>query len=93
MVFFFDHITVLNHDEPYLLVESTGSGEYQSRYTAVIDMAEKDLQISALETPNFIIPNDKLSAHKIASFGVVIHVPSNMKLRVNAGCMHHKGER
>lgn len=65
-----------------LLVEAAIDGEYSEDLIVKINQAGSTYLISAGFRPNFIIPNDKLGAHKVVSIALRISLPAFTKVDV-----------
>lgn len=60
-------------------VEALLDGEYKDDLLVKIEENGPTIEISTGFQPNFIKPNDKLSAHKVISISLKIQIPENMK--------------
>ena len=58
-----------------LLVEAAIEGEYKKDLVVKIEEDGSNVLVSADFLPNFIAPNDKLSAHKVISIALKITIP------------------
>ena len=58
-----------------LLVEAAIEGEYEKDLVVKIEEDGSNVLVSADFLPNFIAPNDKLSAHKVISIALKITIP------------------
>lgn len=65
-----------------LEVKATIEGEYLDDLIVKIEEQGKDIFVSTGFLPNFIHPNDKLSAHKVVSIALEISVPNNANIQV-----------
>lgn len=63
-------------------IQANIDGEYSDDLLLRIEEKGHSLEISAGFQPNFVQPNDKLSAHKIISISLQVQVPKNMKVRL-----------
>ena len=58
-----------------MMVEATIDGEYKNHLLLKIYEEGSTMRVSAGFQPNFVNPNDKLSAHKVISIALKITVP------------------
>ena len=65
-----------------LVVKAAIEGEYLKDLAVKIEEKGKDIFVSAGFLPNFINPNDKLSAHKVVSIALDISVPKNTNVQL-----------
>ncbi len=65
-----------------LLVEAQIDGEYEKDLLLQILEEGSTIKISAGFQPNFVNPNDKLSAHKVVSIALNIVVPAQKNIHV-----------
>ncbi len=65
-----------------IVVEATIDGEYTKDLLLKIKEVGTTLIVSAGFQPNFVHPNDKLSAHKVLSISLAIKVPEFMEVQV-----------
>lgn len=65
-----------------LVVKASIEGEYLKDLAVNIEESGKEVFVSAGYLPNFIAPNDKLSAHKVISIALDISVPENCNVQV-----------
>ena len=65
-----------------VLVEAEFEGEYQSDLAVTIQESGSNIVIAADFSPNFLHPNDKLSAHKVISISMKIVIPEDMVVRL-----------
>ena len=63
-----------------IVIEAFMDGEYKN--DLLIKIEEDGPTISAGFHPNFIKPNDKLSAHKVISIALKVQIPKNMKVNL-----------
>ncbi len=63
-----------------IVVEAHIEGEYKNDLLVKIEEEGPSIAISAGFHPNFIKPNDKLSAHKVISISLKLNIPENMKV-------------
>tara|TARA_R110002049_G_scaffold264645_5_gene440757 strand:+ start:4272 stop:4892 length:621 start_codon:yes stop_codon:yes gene_type:complete len=63
-------------------VSATINGEYQKNLSVQIKEEESTLFVSAGFNPNFINPNDKLSAHKVISISLHIVIPPHKNVKL-----------
>lgn len=66
-----------------VIIEARIDGEYHKDLLINVEENGNTLDISAGFRPNFINPNDKLSAHKVVSITLEISVPEQSNLRVS----------
>jgi hypothetical protein len=64
-----------------IVVEALIDGEYKNDLLVKIEEDGPWIEISTGFQPNFIKPNDKLSAHKVISISLKVQVPEKMKVR------------
>ena len=65
-----------------IAVEAHIDGEYKNDLLVKIKEDGPSIDISTGFQPNFIKPNDKLSAHKVISISLKVQIPENMKVRL-----------
>ena len=65
-----------------ILIEARIDGEYKNDLLVRVGHKGPVVGISAGFQPNFIIPDDKLSAHKVISISLQIQIPENMKVHI-----------
>jgi len=65
-----------------IVVEALIDGEYKNDLLVKIEEFGPSIEISTGFQPNFIKPNDKLSAHKVISISLKVEVPENMKVLI-----------
>ena len=59
-----------------MLIEATIDGEYSKELLLTVNKDGATTAVSADFQPNFVRPNDKLSAHKVISIALKIRVPA-----------------
>ncbi len=65
-----------------LLVEAAIEGEYSKDLIINLEEQGTSILVSAGFQPGFLFPNDKLSAHKVISISLEIHIPEYKQVRV-----------
>jgi hypothetical protein len=65
-----------------IVVEALIDGEYKNDLLVKIEEDGPSIEISTGFQPNFIKPNDKLSAHKVISISLKVQIPENMKVHL-----------
>lgn len=65
-----------------MIVEATIDGEYKKDLIVKIEEQGKTVHLSAGFSPNFVNPNDKLSAHKVVSIALKIKLPKHKDVKV-----------
>ena len=65
-----------------IVVEALIDGEYKNDLLLKIEDDGPSIKISTGFQPNFIKPNDKLSAHKVISISLKVQIPENMNVRL-----------
>ena len=65
-----------------MIVEATLEGEYYKDLLVQITEEGKTIKVSAGFQPNFVNPNDKLSAHKVISIALKISLPEYQKVQL-----------
>ncbi len=65
-----------------MVVEAIIDGEYRNDLLVKIEEETSFIKISAGFQPGYIIPNDKLSAHKVISISLRIQVPEQMNVHL-----------
>lgn len=76
-------VDIATSDTRELIVEAAMDGEYGKDLIVRVQEEGATARISAGFPPNFILPNDKLSAHKLISIDLRISLPAHNKVRVN----------
>lgn len=69
-------------DAPNVTVEATMDGEYLQDVLVNVRQEGATVSVSTGFQPNFVFPNDKLSAHKVISISLKISIPKNLKVMV-----------
>lgn len=75
-------ISISTTSSKEIRVEALIDGEYKNDLLVKIEEDGPSIGISAGFHPNFKKPNDKLSAHKVISISLKLHIPENMKVRL-----------
>ncbi|MEB8346054.1 DUF4097 family beta strand repeat-containing protein [Flavobacteriaceae bacterium KMM 6898] len=65
-----------------LIVEAAMDGEYNPNLLVNVRQEGTTIFVSAGFHPNFIVPNDKLSAHKVISIALKINLPDYINAKV-----------
>ncbi|MBT8311711.1 MAG: DUF4097 family beta strand repeat protein, partial [Flavobacteriaceae bacterium] len=65
-----------------VIVEARMDGEYAEALSINITEAGKTLWIGTAFNPDFVFPNDKLSAHKVVSISLSIRIPAYRDVQV-----------
>lgn len=65
-----------------LIVDAAMDGEYNPNLLVNVKQEGSTIFISAGFQPNFIVPNDKLSAHKVVSIALKIKLPNYINAKV-----------
>jgi len=65
-----------------IVVEALIDGEYKNDLVIKIEEVGPSIEISTGFQPNFIKPNDKLSAHKVISISLKVQLPENMNVHL-----------
>ncbi len=83
-------------DNPNITVEASMDGEYLKDLLVNVKQDGTTILVSTGFQPNFVIPNDKLSTHKVISISLKISIPKNMDVNVygtstNVGVRGHYG--
>ncbi|MCW5514906.1 hypothetical protein [Muriicola sp. Z0-33] len=73
-------LTTSTNDE--LIVEALIDGEYSDDLVVKIREAGSTYMVSTGFRPNFVVPNDKLSAHKVISIALKVRLPEFNKVHV-----------
>jgi hypothetical protein len=69
-------------DIPKTTVAASIDGEYLQDLMVNVAQEGSTVLVSAGFQPNFVFPNDKLSAHKVISISLKISIPKNLSVRV-----------
>ncbi|MFK7811622.1 MAG: DUF4097 family beta strand repeat-containing protein [Maribacter sp.] len=75
-------INIETTDTDEVAVEATIDGEYKKDLVLHLKEEGSTVLISAGFQPNFENPNDKLSAHKVVSIALEIHIPAQKDVQV-----------
>ena len=83
-------------DNPNITVEASIDGEYLQDLLVNVKQEGTTILVSTGFQPNFVFPNDKLSAHKVISISLKISIPKNLDVNVygtstNVGVIGHYG--
>ncbi|MFT4831875.1 MAG: hypothetical protein ACI815_001526 [Psychroserpens sp.] len=65
-----------------LIVDAAMDGEYNPNLLVNVKQDGTTIFVSAGFQPNFIVPNDKLSAHKVVSISLKINLPNYINAKV-----------
>jgi len=65
-----------------IVVEALIDGEYRNDLLVKIEEDGPSITVSTGFHPDFVKPNDKLSAHKVISISLQLQIPENMKVRL-----------
>ncbi len=65
-----------------IVVEAHIDGEYRDDLLVKLEHNGPTVELSAGFYPDFIQPNDKLSAHKVISIALQVQVPRNMRVSI-----------
>lgn len=65
-----------------LIVDAAMDGEYNPNLLVNVKQEGATIFVSAGFQPNFIVPNDKLSAHKVVSIALNINLPNYINAKV-----------
>lgn len=65
-----------------LIVNAAMDGEYNPNLLVSVKQEGSTLFVSAGFQPNFIVPNDKLSAHKVVSIALNVMVPNYINAKI-----------
>lgn len=66
-----------------ILVEAIIDGEYKNDLLLNLEAKGSSIFVSAGFSPNFINPNDKLSAHKVVSIELQISLPESQNVQID----------
>lgn len=69
-------------DNPNISVEASIDGEYLQDLLVNVKQEGATILISTGFQPNFVLPNDKLSAHKVISISLSISIPKNLDVHL-----------
>ncbi len=75
-------VTLKTSKENELKVEASIEGEYEKDLAVKIEEDGANVLVSADFLPNFVAPNDKLSAHKVISISLKIIIPDYCNVNV-----------
>jgi len=75
-------IKMSTHTSNEMVVEAAIEGEYQDDLLLNVDSEGSTINVNTGFNPNFINPNDKLSAHKVISISLQIVLPENKNVVV-----------
>ena len=75
-------LTIVTSTTNKVVVEAKMAGEYGNDLALNIHEEGSTLLIDTNFNPNFVVPNDKLAAHKTISVALQISVPENLKVSV-----------
>ncbi len=76
-------VSLETYDADKIVVEATIEGEYKNDLLLNVTQEGTTVLVSTGFQPNFVNPNDKLSAHKVISIALHIKVPAYKKVQVN----------
>lgn len=69
-------------DSPKITVEASIDGEYLQDLLVSVKQEGTTALVSTGFQPNFVFPNDKLSAHKVISISLKISIPKDLDVNV-----------
>ncbi|GBF18157.1 hypothetical protein C21_00314 [Arenibacter sp. NBRC 103722] len=69
-------------DSPKITVEASIDGEYLQDLLVSVKQQGTTVLVSTGFQPNFVFPNDKLSAHKVISISLKISIPKDLDVNV-----------
>lgn len=75
-------LDVKTHQSPFIEVNAYMEGEYQNRFLISFEEQANTLVVRAQQQKMFVMPNDKLSAHKVLSIALEVVLPQNLQLLV-----------
>ncbi|NQZ44134.1 MAG: hypothetical protein HRT65_07485 [Flavobacteriaceae bacterium] len=75
-------VELVTADTQALRIEAAIEGEYQNDLAVKLEEDGPNIKVSASFLPNFVAPNDKLSAHKVISIALRILVPLHSNVSV-----------
>ncbi len=75
-------VTLETIDADLIMVEAIMDGEYEEEQVLRMVKAGRELEIGTSFQPNFEVPNDKLSAHKVISIALKIKLPKHKNLQI-----------
>jgi len=73
-------LTTVESEE--LIIEAKIDGEYRNDLLINIEELDATIKLSAGFQPNFVKPNDKLSAHKVISIALKIKAPQSLDVHL-----------
>ncbi|NNC34247.1 MAG: hypothetical protein HKO09_05190 [Croceitalea sp.] len=76
-------VNVNSSNSPQMIVKASMEGEYQKDLVVRIEEDGQNVLVSADFLPNFIQPNDKLSAHKVISIALDLIIPANTNISIH----------
>lgn len=75
-------VNLSTSDSQEIIIAATLDGEYQKDLLVGIEEEGSNVMITAGFQPNFVNPNDKLSAHKVVSIALDVVLPRNVTATV-----------
>lgn len=75
-------VEMVTSESKEIVVEAHIDGEYRDDLQVKLEHNGPLVELSAGFYPDFIQPNDKLSAHKVISIALQVQVPRNMKISI-----------
>ncbi len=76
-------VEITTSDTQELRVQAVLDGEYGKDLLVRVEEEGSTARVSAGFQPNFVAPNDKLSAHKLVSISLVISLPAQHRVLVS----------
>lgn len=75
-------LNIYSTDTNILRVETHMEGEYYRDVNVITATKNKKLQLSCELVEDFVLPNDKLSAHKVFAITMNIHIPQKLNVQL-----------
>ncbi len=75
-------VAITTSDGEELIVAAARDGEYGKDLIVQVEQEGSTARVSAGFQPNFVAPNDKLSAHKLLSISLTISLPARRRVLV-----------
>jgi len=75
-------LNIFSTNANVIKIETQMEGEYYKDVNVITSTKNKQLQVSCELAEDFVLPNDKLSAHKVFAITMNIHIPKRLKVQL-----------
>lgn len=75
-------LNIFSTNKNVIQIETQMEGEYYRDVNVITSTKNKQLQVSCELAENFVLPNDKLSAHKVFAITMNMYIPKKLKVQL-----------